>query len=87
MTRTVVGREPSTGRVSSSLQASSSIRFGGRSATPWDAIVRRKSTGSPPAPRRASSADRIFAIVLSNALLIDTFPLPASRLERGTALL
>ena len=30
--------------------ASSSIRFGGRSATPCDAIVRRRSTGSPPAP-------------------------------------
>ena len=29
----------------------SSMRFGGRSATPCDAIVRAKSTGSPPAPR------------------------------------
>ena len=46
--RTVRGALPSSGSVSSSVQASSSIRFGGRSATPCEAIVRRRSTGSPP---------------------------------------
>ena len=39
-----------TGRVISSVQASSSIRDGGSDATPCEASVRRKSTGSPPAP-------------------------------------
>ena len=52
---TVVGACRPSGRVSSSVRASSSIRFGGRSATPCEAIVRRRSTGSPPAPRSSSS--------------------------------
>jgi len=54
----------------------SSITFGGRSATPCEVIVRRRSTGSPPAPTSSSSADQRFAIVWSNALEAATFPLP-----------
>src|SRR3954471_13948508 len=53
-TRTV--RAPrALGSVSSSVHASSSIDDGGSDATPWDASVRRKSTGSPPAPTSANS--------------------------------
>src|SRR5215218_10960238 len=44
-----------------SVQASSSIWFGGRSATPWEASVRRRSTGSPPAPTSSSSFDQCRA--------------------------
>src|SRR3954462_6325154 len=44
------------GNVTSSVHASSSIREGGSAATPCDASVRRKSTGSPPAPTSGNSA-------------------------------
>src|SRR5919201_6406047 len=40
----------------SSVHASSSSRCGGSEATPWEASVRRRSTGSPPAPTSFSSA-------------------------------
>src|SRR5215211_4045467 len=52
--RTVAGGPPSTAIVVDSAHDSSSITFGGRAATPWLASVRRKSTGSPPAPTSAS---------------------------------
>src|SRR5262245_12003759 len=55
--RIVVG-SASSSSVTSRVLASSSIRFGGRSATPCEAIVRRRSTGSPPAPRSAISLVR-----------------------------
>src|SRR5439155_12793352 len=42
------------------------MRLGGRSATPCEARVRRKSTGSPPAPRSSISVAR-GAIALFNA--------------------
>src|SRR5439155_12075199 len=41
-------------------------RLGGRSARPCEAIVRRKSTGSPPAPR-SSISDACAAISFINA--------------------
>src|SRR6266516_6046560 len=47
------------GSVVSSTRASRSRRLGGNSATPCDAIVRAKSTGSPPAPRSGMSATRV----------------------------
>ena len=56
--RSVLAPAPSSSSVTSSVRASSSIRFGGRSATPCDAIVRRRSTGSPPAPRSSISVVR-----------------------------
>src|SRR4051812_37707691 len=45
-----------TGSVVSSARPAKSTRFGGSSATPCETIVRAKSTGSPPAPLRRSSA-------------------------------
>jgi hypothetical protein len=39
-----------TGSVVSSARPGRSTRFGGSSATPWDTIVRAKSTGSPFGP-------------------------------------
>src|SRR4029453_16202667 len=50
-----------------SVRASSSITFGGRSATPWEESVRQRSTGSPPAPFSSSSTDQRFAIAVVNA--------------------
>src|SRR3954468_9144322 len=52
----MVRAPPGTGNVVSSVRASRSRRFGGSSATPCETIVRAKSTGSPPAPLRRSSA-------------------------------
>src|SRR5215217_3857180 len=46
---------PPMSSVVSSVHASSSSRFGSRSATPWEASVRLKSTGSPPAPTSSIS--------------------------------
>ena len=45
-----------------SVVADSSTSFGGRCATPCEANVRRRSTGSPPAPFSSSSTDQRFAI-------------------------
>src|SRR3954470_13059470 len=60
VTRTV--RAPrATGSVVSSARPARSTRFGGSSATPCETIVRAKSTGSPPAPLRRSSAAAINA--------------------------
>src|SRR5262245_30148869 len=43
------------------------MRFGGRSATPCEAIVRRRSTGSPPAPRSSISVLRAAIYVLQRS--------------------
>src|SRR3954462_7900176 len=60
VTRTV--RAPrATGSVVSSARPARSTRFGGSSATPCETIVRAKSTGSPPAPVRRSSAAAVNA--------------------------
>ena len=59
---------------SSASRAGASISFGGRSATPCEVIVRRRSTGSPPAPLNSSSADHGFAIESPNALREEAFP-------------
>ncbi len=53
-TRTVRAPRP-LGKVTSSVHASSSMRDGGSDATPCEASVRRKSTGSPPAPTSGNS--------------------------------
>src|SRR2546423_13268263 len=49
-TTTVRALPASSGSVTSSRASSRSIRCGGSSATPWEARVRSRSTGSPPAP-------------------------------------
>src|SRR6266545_2046825 len=54
--RTVLGRAPGSGRVVSSLRASSSIFIGGRFATPWETSVRHRSTGSPAGPSSGSDS-------------------------------
>src|SRR5438093_156587 len=62
--RTVRALAP-TGRVATSVCSSRLRSFGGSSATPWEAIVRRKSTCSPPAPRRGRSATRVMCYGVS----------------------
>src|SRR5204862_1242613 len=47
---------------------------GGSSATPCEDSVRRRSTGSPPAPTSSSSADQRFPIAWSNVSPSETFP-------------
>ena len=58
--RIVRARPRESGSVVSRVRASSSTACGGRSATPCDASVRHRSTGSPPAPLSSSSADHAF---------------------------
>src|SRR5205823_8007318 len=55
MTRTARAPRP-LGSVTSSVHAPSSIDDGGSDATPCEARVRRRSTGSPPAPTSGNSA-------------------------------
>src|SRR4051812_538244 len=62
-TRTVRAVRP-LGSVVSSVQVASSIDDGGSDATPCDASVRFRSTGSPPAPTSGNSAIIGFVRVL-----------------------
>src|SRR5436190_20910810 len=55
VTSTVRATRP-LGSVTSSVHAASSINDGGSDATPCDASVRFRSTGSPPAPTSGNSA-------------------------------
>src|SRR5215475_12670512 len=64
---TVRARSRGRARVVVIVRDSSSSAFGARSATPWEVSVRQQSTGSPPAPTSASSADQALAIGRLNA--------------------
>src|SRR6266498_5287628 len=61
--RTVLGRSPSTGTVTSRVLASSSRCIGGSEATPWLMSVRHTSMGSPPGPIRGKSTSRWAGLV------------------------
>src|SRR5215210_888716 len=50
----VRGRAPRIGIVALNVRASSSTCIGGRSATPWETMVRHRSTGSPVGPSSGS---------------------------------
>ena len=63
LTRIVRARPRGSAIVVSSVHASSSRTCGGSVATPWEPSVRRRSTGSPPAPFSSSSTDHSFAII------------------------
>src|SRR5687767_10806438 len=58
---TVRGREPGNASVARIVRASSETLKGGRSRRPCEKKLRRRSTGSPPAPR--SRSDRLLGEV------------------------